>query len=119
MVLAFFSWWYGAGWKQVIGSFGPRLQRTADSFSVRQLLRTLFAPWRRIISNPGRSLEDKIRAWADNMFSRVIGFIVRLGVLLAALVCMLFMAVVTVAEVVLWPLIPLAVPTLLVVGASA
>src|SRR4051812_2460147 len=107
MLLSFFSWWYGAGWKQVINNFGPRLQRTADSFSVQQLVRTLFAPWRRIISNPGRSLDDKLRAWADNMFSRVIGFIVRLLVLLAALIVIIFISILTLVEVVAWPLVPL------------
>src|SRR4051812_6310018 len=95
LALSFFSWWYGRGWREVAGSFRPRLKGIADSFSVGQLLPTLFAPWRRIITQPGRSLEERWRAWADNMFSRVIGFAIRLGVLFFALVTLLIVALLT------------------------
>lgn len=119
MLFAFFSWWYGQGWRQVASNFGPRIGRTADSFSVNQLLRTLFAPWRRIISDPGRALDDKIRAWADNLFSRIIGFIVRLGVLVAAALVVTFVALLTIVEIIAWPLIPLLVPVLIILGVIA
>ena len=55
-----------------------------NNFSVIQLTRTLFAPWRRIITYPGASIDEKFKAWGDNVFSRMIGFVVRLGVLIAA-----------------------------------
>lgn len=97
-------------------SFQPRLQAIADNFSVIQLSKTLFSPWRRIITPPGRSLEDKLRAWADNMFSRVIGFIVRVFVLLGAALAAIVVAVLTVIEVITWPLVPLAVPALIIMG---
>jgi hypothetical protein len=116
MLLAFFSWWYGQGWRQVASSFQSRLHAVADSFSIKQLGRTLFAPWKRIITPPGRSLEDKMRAWADNMFSRVIGFIVRLFVLLGAGITILVIAVLTLIETVAWPLVPFAVPALIILG---
>ena len=116
MLMAFIYWWYGQGWQEVAGSFKPRLQSVMDSFSVRQLSKTLFAPWRRIITPPGRSLEDKLRAWADNMFSRVIGFFVRLIVLLSALAAIAVVLVLTVIETVVWPLLPLALPGFIVAG---
>jgi hypothetical protein len=116
MLLAFFSWWYGQGWRQVASSFQPRLQTVSDNFSVKQLSGTLFAPWKRITSAPGRSLEDKMRAWVDNMFSRVIGFIIRLFVLIGAGVTVLVVAVLTVIETLAWPLIPFAVPVLIIMG---
>lgn len=118
MLIAFFAWWYGQGWKQVIASFGPRLSGVSEAFSAPQLLRTLFAPWRRIISVPGRSLEDRLRAWLDNMFSRVVGFFVRVFVLIAALLIMLITGALTLAEIVIWPLLPLAVPVLVILGAT-
>lgn len=115
-MFAFFSWWYGHGWQQVAGSFKSRLQAVADSFSVGQLTKTLFAPWRRITTPPGRSLEDKLRAWADNMFSRIIGFFVRLFVLLIAAVAALLIALLTILETLAWPLVPLALPGLIIAG---
>jgi hypothetical protein len=119
MLLAFFSWWYGRGWKHVADSFAPRLRNVSAAFSVGQLLKTLFAPWKRIITYPGRSLEEKMRAWADNMFSRVIGFVVRLGVLFAAGVTLFLVAALTLIETIVWPLLPVAVPILIVLGAMA
>jgi hypothetical protein len=116
LVLSFFSWWYGRGWKRVLDSFRPRLRGVATGFSVAQLLRTLFEPWRRIISYPGASLEEKVHAWVDNAFSRCIGFVVRSGVLVGALFAVILVTVFTVLELLAWPLLPLAIPGCLVAG---
>ena len=116
LVVAFFSWWYGRGWGQVAGSFRPRLRGVAQAFSVGQLLRTLFSPWRRIITYPGASLADKWRAWGDNLFSRMIGFIVRLVVLIAGGLAMLLIVLLTAVETILWPLMPLAIPGSILAG---
>jgi hypothetical protein len=113
---AFFSWWYGRGWSQVATSFGPRLRGVLEGFSARQLVRTLFQPWRRIVTEPGSSLEDRWRAAIDNLFSRLVGFVVRLFVLLAAGVSWVAIAGLTAVEVVAWPLLPLAVPGCLIAG---
>lgn len=116
LVVAFFSWWYGKGWQGVAKSIGPRLRNVASTFSVSQLSRTLFAPWRRIITYPGDSLGDRLRAWGDNVFSRAIGFVVRLIVLFAALITMIFVLVFSIVEIIVWPLLPPAVPVLLILG---
>jgi hypothetical protein len=115
-MLSFFSWWYGRGWKQVVDSFRPRLRSVANNFSVAQLLRTLFEPWRRIISYPGASLEEKMHAWADNVFSRGIGFVVRFGVLVGALFAVIIVVAFTIIEIIVWPLLPLAIPGCLIAG---
>ncbi|MDL2362783.1 MAG: hypothetical protein QFB86_00160 [Patescibacteria group bacterium] len=116
LVLSFFSWWYGQGWMQVAHSIKGRLRSIQSSFSVNQLSRTLFAPWRKIISYPGASFQDKVRAWGDNLFSRIIGFVIRISVLIAAAIAIVLTVVLTVIEIVLWPLLPLAVPVLLIAG---
>jgi hypothetical protein len=116
MFIAFFLWWYGRGWQQVVSSFRPRIRSVINGFSVRQLVTTLFAPWKRIITQPGRSLEDRLRAAADNAFSRVIGFVVRILVLLAALFCVVIIALLSIIEIIVWPLLPLAMPGFIVAG---
>lgn len=112
----FFLWWYGQGWKAVLTSFGPRIQGVQNMFSVSQLLRTLFEPWRRIISYPGDSLAEKFRAWGDNMVSRAVGFSVRCIMLLASIIASIAVAVFTLVELIVWPLLPLMIPILLVWG---
>lgn len=115
-MLSFFSWWYGRGWQEVIFSFGPRTKGIMEGFSVVQLARTLFQPWRRIITYPGSSLAEKFKAWGDNTVSRAVGFTVRIGVLITAFVAMIVIIMLTMVEIVVWPLLPLAVPGLLIAG---
>jgi hypothetical protein len=116
LVGSFLTWWYGVGWARVARSLMPRTKGVLASFSAGQLLKTLFQPWRRIITYPGRSLEDRFRAIGDNLVSRVIGFAVRVIVLLAAVVMLIVIAILTVLEIIIWPLLPLAIPGCLIAG---
>lgn len=105
LVTAFFKWWYGQGWAIVWHRSVARLRHVGQVFSVQLLLRTLFAPWRRI-STSGRSLDGKIQAAISNGVGRLVGFIVRLAVLLTALFVFVAFVIFGVCSVVLWPLIP-------------
>jgi hypothetical protein len=115
-MLGLFSWWYGAGWKGTLGATSKRLRGLADMFSVDILVATLFAPWKRVVTYPGASFDAKLRAFGDNLVSRCVGFFVRAAVLIAACVAFLFLLVVGLLELVLWPLTPLAGVALIVVG---
>lgn len=106
LMLSFFSWWYGPGLAGLLRAMQRRMQQLADMFSVAILLRTLFSPWRRIITYPGAGLEAHVRAMLDNMVSRIIGLIVRVSVLLSAVVLLGLLAIVSVVQIVLWPLLP-------------
>ncbi len=116
VTFAMFSWWYGQGWKSVALAWGQRLLKVSHLFSVPILLRTLFAPWRRIITYPGASIDARFRAMIDNMVSRVVGFTVRVFVLIAAGCMLLLTGVIGGIWVVVWPFIPLAIPLLLYKG---
>lgn len=112
----FFVWWYGEGWRTQ-GRLGrQRLTRTARSFSAPLLIRTLFAPWRRVVTNPGAGLDAKLQAMGDNLVSRAVGFTVRIFVLLTAGIMLFIIGVAAVVELVAWPLIPLAIVAGLVKG---
>ncbi len=112
----FFSWWYTKGWADVVNSFKPRLSTVLVTFSVNQLLQTLFAPWRKIITYPGSSFDDKLKAIVDNLFSRTIGFVVRLFVLFAASVWSLVIIIITIIEIIIWPFLPIAPIGLLIMS---
>lgn len=114
LAIAFVRWWYGAGWNAVMTSVRRRLDRTLASFSVPTLVRTIFYPWKRIITAPGSGLDAYIRAVGDNLMSRAVGFTVRSTVLLSAGFSLFGIALFGLVQVVLWPLIPLITIGLLV-----
>src|SRR5687767_11777583 len=93
LLAAFIQWWYGPGWHDAARRLKTRIRTTYLSFSIPILLGTLFAPWKRIITPPGASLQDKMRAMADNAISRAVGFTVRIFVLIAALITVIFYTV--------------------------
>lgn len=108
LLVGFFSWWYGAGWAGQLTDIGSGLSRVNDYFSIPNLLKTIFKPFRQISSNEtGRSLQGKFEALLDKLFSRMIGAVVRLLMIVAGLVSMLLLGMVGLMRLVIWPLFPL------------
>lgn len=112
------EWWYGKGWKSANIHAQKRIQGAYRMFSIPILLRTLFAPWRRIITAPGAGLDAYIRAIIDNAVSRVVGFTVRSMVLFVAMVTISVSTIISILEVIIWPVVPIAAPVLIVVGVA-
>jgi hypothetical protein len=112
----FVRWWYGAGWNTLIRNVQRRSQRTIDSFSVPTLVRTLFAPWKRIVTTPGAGIDAKLRAIGDNAISRLVGFTVRLTVLFSAGISLVILSIIGLFQIIVWPLLPLAAIGLLIGG---
>lgn len=108
MIIELLRWWYGPGWLHSIKRINSRTSGVAHAFSTGTLLKTLFAPWKRI-QYSGKSFDAKIQALADNMVSRTVGFVVRFGVLLAALVMIVASLVVSILIVAVWPIVPLMI----------
>lgn len=115
LVLSFYSWWYGAGWRLLAGGIRNTLRSIGLAFSAVSLLRTLFSPWRKIVSYPGAGLREHMRASVDNLVSRCVGFTVRIFVLLSAAVMMIVVAMIGSIGLVLWPCIPL-LPVVFLLG---
>jgi hypothetical protein len=109
MIIELLRWWYGAGWFAQVKRIQIRSANVAHAFSAGALLKTLFAPWRRIQFDGGRGLDAKLQAAVDNFVSRVVGFTSRFIVLLAALTMVAGTILLSVSIVIVWPLIPLAV----------
>ncbi|MBW3538063.1 hypothetical protein KY386_01055 [Candidatus Parcubacteria bacterium] len=116
LALAFFRWWYGAGWRRLAARTESALAGTYHYFSVPLLVPTLFAPWKRIVAYPGKTLGEKLRALVDNLVSRAVGLVVRLLVLMAAAVCLALLAVIGLAALAAWPFLPLLAVLLPLLG---
>jgi hypothetical protein len=105
-MLEYVRWWYGRGWAGALKRATHNLSVLAELFSVAILLRTLFAPWKRIISYPGAGLDAHLRAFLDNLVSRFIGFFVRIMVLLSAGVMFVAVWFFSYIQVIVWPFLP-------------
>ncbi len=108
MIFEMLRWWYVTGWVQAARRIGSWTSSVEHMFSLSLLLRTLFAPWRRIVSYAGKGLDARIHASLDNLVSRAVGFVIRIFVILAAGVAMLGALILSVLMVVIWPLLPLS-----------
>lgn len=116
MLVEFVIWWYSTGWLETLQRIGGRVKAVWRMFSVAILLRTLFSPWRRIISPPGKSIEEIFRGILDNTVSRFVGFFVRGFALFAAFLLTGVAVIVGGIIIVAWPLLPFAAVFFLLKG---
>ena len=102
------SWWYGAGWRGQFLRVVDRLKGTLAFFSVGQLLKTLFAPFRQISAyRPEGSLGVVFRAFFDQLISRVIGAIVRTFTIFFGIIAVIIQSIVELIILVVWLVLPL------------
>ena len=102
------SWWYFRGWGVFLSGFRKRLGDTADLFSIPDMLRTLFKPYRQIsagVRSDG-ALDTQIAAFFDRLVSRVVGFFARTSIIIAGLIVLTAETVLSVILAVIWPVVP-------------
>jgi len=116
MIFEILRWWYVSGWVQAIRRITEHAGRVERIFSFSILLKTLFAPWRRIISLPGRGLDAKVHAALDNLVSRCIGFVIRSTVVLVAAIVIVITMILGALVAILWPFIPIAIIVFMIKG---
>lgn len=103
----FFRWWYGPGfgwvWK---GLLVDKLHYISEVFSVKEMITTLFAPFRQTYVGKTDGV-SALQAFVDRTVSRAIGFVVRLLMLFVALIAACLVATAGILLCVAWPFIPL------------
>lgn len=107
-ITLFLKWWYGIGWKQEFAKIQKRAVIIAQELSLTILLKTLFQPWKQLVSYVPKdtSLDDKLRVIFDNLFARCFGFVIRSAVILAGILLTVISVILSIALVILWPIIP-------------
>lgn len=107
LVTELLRWWYTTGWRGRAKLVALRLDGTIDYFSMDLLLKTLFSPYRQISAGSvDGSLEVKMRALVDKLFSRVIGAAIRVIILMIGVVTIFLQSVIGVLILLGWGLIP-------------
>ncbi|MGE5309978.1 MAG: hypothetical protein ACM3JF_02785 [Sphaerimonospora mesophila] len=108
ILVGFLTWWYGAGWHDQIKRIGLSVRRTSDFFSISLLARTLFALFRQISADAtGNDIASRFRAWGDRMFSRIIGAVMRIFMIVFGIIALGLTLVISLVRLALWPAVPL------------
>lgn len=86
-----------------------RSSRILHFFSIADMLKTLFSPFRQDAIDTKRApLGVKLQAFGGNIISRIFGFIIRSLLIVIGAGILVLNGIVSVAAVALWPLVPLA-----------
>ena len=117
----FLKWWYGPGWSLRLKMLVDHVKNLESFFSIATIFKTLFSPWRQNITTarPDQSLNDKMSALVDNLVSRVVGFWVRLFVLIAALIIIIVVFLLNLLYTIIWPLMPVSPAIIISLGIMA
>lgn len=122
LVTELLRWWYGDGLRLRAAMIANRLDGTIDYFSIDLLLKTLFAPFRQISAGTvDGPIGVQMRAMLDQLFSRVIGAIVRLCILIIGGIIIVLQCIFSLLLIIGWgllPLLPIAGAVLSVLGVS-
>jgi len=109
MIFELLRWWYVTGWLEAVHRIGSWAKGVERTFSLSLLFRTLFAPWRRIVTIGGKGIDAQMHAALDNLVSRSIGFVIRFVVIIAALVTTMVAMTAGIVMAALWPFLPLLI----------
>jgi len=114
----YFVWHYTQAWWQMWGVWRNFLWFTIHFFSIPQLLRSWFAPFKRIAQNRGDkfNLEDFASYIIINIISRIIGAIARTAIIIVGCIALLCTIVGGFVTYLFWMVAPFLIIGLL--GAS-
>ncbi len=117
MIVGYFSWHYGRAFRDIFVVWTNLAWFVTHFFSLPLLLRTLFAPWKRVHEAYRRTgLEDLFEAFVLNVLSRIFGACVRLCIIAVGVVALLVSAAMLVATYTFWLFAPLIVPLMFLSG---
>lgn len=119
-LVSLLSWWYSGGVRRMFHTVQMKFAGLLDYFSIDLLLRTLFAPFRQISAGSvDGPIGVKLRAFFDQLISRMIGLIVRTIVILIGAVAITLQAAVSLLFILLWfvmPMLPIVGLVMMLVG---
>lgn len=99
-------WWYVKGWRVFFEDFRNELRDTADTFSIGELLRTLFKPYKQI-GTEVKAGEPGLNIFLDKLISRIVGSASRLVLIITGTLVIIGETVLGVLLTIVWPMVPL------------
>jgi hypothetical protein len=116
----YFVWHYTTAWFLLWGVWRNVLWFVIHFFSLPQLMRSWFAPFKRITETRGErfDLEDFAGYIIIGLLSRIIGALIRTCIIIAGLVALMGTIMAGFAVYLLWALVPLLIIGLLGMSVS-
>lgn len=103
-----FGWWYSQGMREFLVYLKAFFLKITDLFSVKMLLRTFFAPWKRdIVSLEGLPFNLMMRVIIFNLVARLIGAVIKTFILFIYLFAMAIFLGLALFLVLIWLFLPL------------
>jgi len=114
----YFSWHYGGALLDAVHIWRNILRFLYEFFSISLLLRTLFAPWKRLGEERKRKFDlgDMLGALLINTIMRIIGIIMRLILITVGITAIILCLLTGVLALIVWVFAPLIIVVLFVVG---
>jgi len=101
-----FKWWYSKGIASLFDFLSAYFIHTSNYFSPIDLITNIFKPWKRIVGQQGRGLDDFFQSLADTFISRLVGFVLRFFLIIVYLGFLLLYAMFLVFSLVFWFFMP-------------
>lgn len=104
------GWWYSRGWGWAFNRlFVGHTKSIANFFSVGDLFKTLFAPFRQdAIEVRGAPISVRLQAFGENIISRFFGLLIRSVLILVGLLLILGNLFIAIVAAFIWPLLPIS-----------
>lgn len=117
-ILIFLNWYYKDVPQKAFEIWKNYFWFWSYYFSLKDTLRTFFSPWKKYSEPYGRGLD--VGRWVStlvfNIFSRLMGMILRIFIILFTLLFEVLTLVIGVVFFVLWPAFPLFLISVLALG---
>ena len=116
----YFVWHYGDGMRRALGLAQNAILLPLHVFSIKELFKTLFSPWKRIVDEHPREIlsAESLEVYWNNLISRVIGFVMRVILIAVGSFFVAGTAFAAAVFVVGWVVAPLLPPLFFFVGIS-
>lgn len=110
LFISFFEWWYWRGWgwsaKYLLIT---RNIRIIQFFSVPDLLKTLFAPFRQdSLQLSNAPIGIRLQAFGMNIISRCFGLLIRSSLIVIGLISILTNTLLGMVGILIWPFLPIS-----------
>ena len=98
-------WWYVKGWRVFFTDVSNKIKDTQDTFSIGELFRTFFKPYRQI-GTEAKIGEPGLNIFLDKMISRIVGMASRTVLIALGIIALILENILGGFLITIWPLIP-------------